>query len=48
MFLKRAQKQANDKWKMYKLTNVTLLLREVPMKCKDAILPEPLTKKYSV
>ena len=35
------------KCKLYKLTNVTVfaaLLREVPMRCKDTVLPEPLAK----
>ena len=34
---------ANSKWKVYKLTNVTIfvaLLREIPMGCSDTVLPD--------
>ena len=34
----------NKKWTFYKLTNLTVfaaLLKDVPMGCKDAVLPEP-------
>ena len=36
--------RANTKWKFYKLTNLTVfaaLLKDVPMGCKDTVLPEP-------
>ena len=42
------KKRANRKWKFYKLSNDTIfavLFTEVPVGCKDAILPESLTKK---
>ena len=35
----------NPKWRFYKLTNLTVfaaLLQDVPMGCKNAVLPEPL------
>ena len=38
------RERENTKWKFYKPTNVTAfaaLLREVPIGCKDAVLPEP-------
>ena len=41
------RERANTKWKFYKLTNLTVfaaLLKEVPMGCKDSVLPEPLLK----
>ena len=41
----------NTKWKFYKLTNLTvfaLLLKDVPMGCKDSVLPEPLLKYQNV
>ena len=37
----------STKWKSYKLTNLTVfaaLLKDVPMGCKEAVLPEPLLK----
>ena len=43
--------RANTKWKFYKLTNVTVfaaLLKDIPMGCKDTVLPEPLLKNYDV
>ena len=42
-----ARERANTKWKFLKLTNVTIfaaLLKDIPMGCKDAVLPEPLLK----
>ena len=45
------QERANTKWKLYKLTNVTIfaaLLKDIPMDCKDTILPEPLLKNHTV
>ena len=45
------RERANTKWRFYKLTNFTVfaaLLKEVPMGCKDAVLPEPLLKNRTV
>ena len=45
------QERANTKWKFYKLTNLTVfaaLLKDVPMGCKDSVLPEPLLKNQNV
>ena len=42
---------ANTKWNFSKFLNViffTDLLREVPMGCTDAVLPEPITKNHTV
>ena len=42
---------ANTMWKFYKLTNLTvfaLLLKDVPMGCKDAVLHEPLLRNRNV
>jgi len=41
----------NTKWRFYKLTNLTVfaaLLKDVPMGCKDAVLPEPLLKNCTI
>ena len=41
----------NTKWRFYKLTNLTVfaaLLKNVPMGCKNAVLPEPLLKNYTI
>ena len=38
---------ANTKWKFHNLTNLIVfaaLLKDVPMGCKDSVLPEPLVK----
>ena len=38
-------------WRFFKLTNLTLfaaLLRDIPMGCKDAVLPESLLKNHTV
>ena len=43
--------RANTKWKFYKLTNLTIftsLLKDVPMGCKDTVLPEPLLRNGNV
>ena len=45
--------RANTKWKFYKLTNLTIfafasLLKDVPMGCKDTVLPEPLLRNCNV
>ena len=45
------RERANAKWKFYKLTNVTVfaaLLKDIPMGCKDTVLPEPLLKNQIV
>ena len=39
------RERSNTKWKSYKLTISTifaLLLKVIPMGCKDTVLPEPL------
>ena len=39
------------KWNFYKLTNLTIfasLLKDVPMGCKDTVLPEPILRNYNV
>ena len=41
----------NTKWKFNKLTNLTVfaaLLKDVPMGCKNAVLPEPLLKNHTI
>ena len=43
--------RTNIKWKFYKLTNLTIfawLLEDVPMGCKDTVLPEPLLRLCNV
>ena len=45
------RERASTKWKIYKLTNVTVfaaLLRDIPMGCKGTVLPEPLLKNHNV
>ena len=45
------RERTNTKWKFYKLTNLTFfasLLKDVPMGCKDTVLPEPLLKNQIV
>ena len=45
------RERSNTKWKFYKLTILTifaLLLKDVPMGCKDAVLPDPLLKNHNV
>ena len=45
------REKANTKWKLYKLINLTIfasLLKDVPMGCKDTVLPESLLRKCSV
>ena len=44
-------KSINTKGRFYKLTNLTVfvaLLKDVPIKCKDAVLPEPLLKNCTI
>ena len=41
----------NTKWKFYKLTSLTVfavLLKDIPMGCRDAVLPDPLLKNHTV
>ena len=45
------RERANTKWKFYKLTNLIIfdsLLKDVPMGCKDTVLPEPLLRNGNV
>ena len=45
------RERANTKWTFYKLTNLTVfaaLLKDVPMGCKESVLPEPLLKNQNV
>ena len=45
------KERSNTKWRFFKLTNLTIfpaLLRDIPMCCKDAVLPESLLKNYTV
>ena len=44
------RERANTKWKFYKLTNLKIfasLLKDVPMGCKDTVLPQPLLKNHN-
>ena len=43
--------RAKTKWKPYKFTKLTVfvsLLKDVPMGCKQKVLPEPLSKNHTV
>ena len=45
------RERSNTKWKFYKLTNLTIfssLLKDVPLGCKDTVLPEPLLRNCNV
>ena len=45
------KERSNTKWRFFKLTNITIfaaLLRDIPMGCKDAVLPESLLKNHTV
>ena len=45
------RKRTNTKWKFYQLTNLTFfpsLIKDVPMGCKDTVLPEPFLKNHYV
>ena len=45
------KERSNKKWRLFKLTNQTIfaaLLRDIPMGCKDAVLPESLLKNRTV
>ena len=46
-----SRERMNKKWRFYKLTNVTVFaasLKDVPMGCKDAVLPEPLLRNGTI
>ena len=46
-----SRERRNTKWRFYKLTNLTVfaaLLKDVPMGCKNAVLPEPLLKNHTI
>ena len=46
-----SRQRMNTKWSFYKLTNLTVfaaLLKDVPMGCKNAVLPEPLLKNCTI
>ena len=45
------RERVSTKWNFYKLTNLTIfasLLKDVPMGCKDTVLPETLLKNHNV
>ena len=45
------RERANTEWKFYRLTNLTIfasLLKDVPMGCRDTVLPEPLVNNHNV
>ena len=45
------KKRSNTKWRFLTLTNLTIfaaLLKDIPMGCKDAVLPESLLKNHTV
>ena len=45
------KERSNTKWRFFKLTNLTIfaaLLRDIPMDCKDAVLPESLLRNPSI
>ena len=45
------RERANTKWKFYKLTNLPIfasLLKDIPIGCKDTVLPELLLKNHNV
>ena len=46
-----SRERRNKTWRFYKLTNLTVfaaLLKDVPMGCKDAVLPEPLLRNGTI
>ena len=46
-----SRERTNTKWRFYKMTNLTVfaaLLKDVPMGCKNAVLPEPLLKNHTI
>ena len=45
------RERSNTKWKVYKLTNLTIfasLLKDVPMGCEDTVLLEQLLENHNV
>ena len=45
------KERSNTKWRFFKLTNLTIfaaLLRDIPMGCEDAVLPESLLRNRSI
>ena len=45
------KERSNTKWKFFKLTNLAVfaaVLRDIPMGCKDAVLPESLLRNPSI
>ena len=45
------KERSNTKWRFFKLTNLTIfaaLLKDIPMGCKDAVLPESLLRNSSI
>ena len=45
------KERSNTKWRFFKLTNLPIfaaLLRDIPMGCKDAVLPESILKNHTV
>ena len=45
------KERSNTKWRFFKLTNLRIfaaLLKDIPMGCKDAVLPESLLKNHTV
>ena len=45
------QERENTKWRFKLITNFTILaalLKNIPMRCLDSVLPEPLLKNHSV
>ena len=45
------KERSNTKWRFFKLTSLTIfaaLLRDIPMGCKDAVLPESLLRSPSI
>ena len=45
------RERTNTKWRFYKLTNLVVfavLLKDVPLGCKDAVLPEALLRKGTI
>ena len=45
------KERTNTKWRFFKLTNLTIfaaLLKDIPMGCKDAVLPESLLRNPSI
>ena len=46
-----SRERMNTKWRFYKLTKLTVfaaLLKDVPMGCENAVLPEPLLKNGTI